>query len=92
MNKDKILKPYEQTGDGNYVRYSLTHIYYGVVYKHSSINVWYSSENWSGDDQLGISIPYGSKEEAMAATDEALIKEGFTILTQEQYEKLLLLL
>ena len=91
MNKDKILKPYELLDDCSYVRCSLTHIYYGVVYKHMSCNVWYSSENWN-NAQMGVAEPYTSKEGAIAALDKVLIDTGFTILTQEQYDKLIILI
>jgi len=89
MNKDKILKPYEQNEDSNYVRFSINNMYYAVVYKHMSCNVWYSSEHWTNDSSGAI--PFSSLDEAMSASDQALIDEGFIILTQEQLDKFTIL-
>lgn len=93
MNKDRILKPYEQNIDCNYVRYSITDMYYGIVYKHPSCNVWYHSDLWTESGMgTGRAKSFSSLEEAMYSLDQKLIDDGFIILTQEQLDKLIILL
>ena len=91
MNKNKTLKPYSKNEYGNYVRYSLNDFYFCIVYKHPESNIWYSTESWA-DDLIGKAIQFSSSQEAMASADNYLISEGFTLLTEEQWNKYKLLI
>ena len=84
------LEPYSLNKDGHYLRPVLNCNYgYGIVRKCSKENtIWYSAECWDGCN----AVPFSSKEEAMIATDKVLVKAGFTLLSQEQWDKLQLLI
>ena len=86
----KYLSEYKRVKDGQCGRYLLgrEHISYYPIYSRNDSR--YS--NTISYDINGNPITFHTLEEAMIATDEALLERGYTFLTDEQWDKLQVLL
>jgi hypothetical protein len=89
MDKSQYLTPWKELSDSFYfIRYSIdNHYWLATVYTaNSSIkNEW-----WAGSE-TGTRL-FKTKEQAMECSDKELLDRGYVLLTQEQYDKLIILL
>jgi hypothetical protein len=79
----KYLCPWTKHDESSYEKHLLTSpLVFYRVWKLDKDNLW----------RYGNSNGYENLYDAMTKIDKILIKTGFTLLTQEQYEKLKVLL
>ena len=79
----KYLGPWERYNASSYERHYLNnYLSFYRIWKLDKDNLW----------RYNSSHGYENLQEAMAACDKILIKAGHTLLNQEQYEKLKVLL
>lgn len=88
MDKHKLLAPWVSHAyqKNAFCRKSLKPFFkeaMAIVYKQVSNAYWYGTET-------GVST-FETKREAMEATDRHLEELGYILLTQEQYDKLIVL-
>jgi hypothetical protein len=96
MDMSKALTPWKQYSNGAYSYYRYWFLPHKIISWACEISRWDKWEIIYFDSQRNnhhrVDELYSTIEEVMVAADKVLVSEGYTLLTEEQYERLRVLI
>ena len=97
----KIYAPWKETITGHWQKWGEcfyrknmngnNNIYVEFFWIHKNKSYWRFNEDYASVTLNFFDIKYQSKEEAIAAIDKIILDRGDRILTQEEYDKFMVL-